>query len=232
VDGYRREPLSYYTRRGPLGQAWQALPDRLKQRVAAVGLGAGGVSCYAEAGQRWTFYEIDPVVERLARDDRYFTFLRDCPAQVRVVLGDARLSLAQARDGEFGLMILDAYTSDAVPVHLLTREALALYQRKLTADGVLLFHISHRHLRLERVLGALAQDAGLACLVSAGDDDPATDEPFSEGMFASKWMVLARDPTTLAQLQSVPGWEAPPPRLKTRPWTDDYASVFSVFRWR
>jgi len=231
VDGYRREPLSYYTRRGPLGQAWSALPDRLKQHVAVVGLGAGGVSCYAAAGQRWTFYEIDPLVERLARDPRYFTFLRDCPAAVRVVLGDARLSLAQARDGEFGLMILDAYTSDAIPVHLLTREALALYRRKLTADGVLLFHISHRHLRLERVLGALAQDAGLACRVAAGAA-PVEDEPLAEGMFASKWMVLAGDPATLAQWQNLPDWETPPPRLKTRPWTDDYASVFSVFRWR
>jgi len=233
VDPLQRdEPLAYFTRSGPLGQAFAALDDSLKQRVGVIGLGAGSLSSYGTRGERWTFYEIDPEVEEIARDRRYFTFLKDSPANVDVVLGDARLSLQQADDGQFGVLIMDAYTSDTIPLHLITREALALYLRKLAPDGVLIFHISNRHLRLEQVLGALAQDAGLTCMAQSEAVKNNTSELLTTGKIASKWVVMARQPSTLARLKADPRWQEPPPRLQARLWTDDYASVFSVFIWR
>ncbi|HUI05942.1 MAG TPA: fused MFS/spermidine synthase [Verrucomicrobiae bacterium] len=224
----RDEPLGYFTRTGPFGQAFAALGFPAKQRVGVVGLGAGTLACYAARGERWTFYEIDPAVERIARDPRYFTYLRDCPADVDVVLGDARLSLQKAADGQFGILVLDAYNSDTIPLHLITREAVALYLRKLAPDGALIFHISNRHLRLERVVGVLAQDAGLTCLAK-GESSPSF---LTTGKLSSKWAILARNPATLGSLMYDPSWLQPPPHLKTRLWTDDYASIFSVFDWR
>jgi hypothetical protein len=130
LDPRRRdEPLGYFTRTGPFGQAFGALVGPVKQRVGVIGLGAGSLACYATCGERWTFYEIDPAVERIARNPRYFTFLQDCAAEVDVVLGDARLSLQKVDDGQFGTLVLDAYNSDTVPLHLITQEALALYLR-------------------------------------------------------------------------------------------------------
>jgi SAM-dependent methyltransferase len=232
VDRQQRdEPLSYYMRRGPFGQAFAALEDSIKQRVGVIGLGAGSLAAYGRLGEHWTFYEIDPAVEEIAEDPRYFTFLRDCAANVDVVMGDARLSLQRTRDGQYGVLVLDAYTSDTIPLHLITREALALYLQKLAPDGVLIFHISNRHLRLERVLGVLAQDAGLSCVIqneSGGGDN----ELLATGKIPSKWLVMARHPETLAKLASDQLWQRPPPHLRARLWTDDYASVFSVFIWR
>src|SRR5579862_4742616 len=223
----RDEPLAYFTKSGPFGQAFATLDESLKQRVGVIGLGAGSLSSYGARGQRWTFFEIDPAVEQIARDRRYFTFLKDSRADVQVVLGDARLSLQRESDGKFGVLILDAYTSDTIPLHLITREAVALYLHKLAPDGALIFHISNRHLRLERVLGALAQDAGLVCMAQSDSVTDTTSELLATGKIASKWMVMARQPATLARLRSDPRWEQPPPGYQARLWTDDYASVFS-----
>lgn len=227
---FRREPLAYFTRTGPLGQMMAALPNEAKQRVAVVGLGAGTLACYAAAGQQWTFYEIDPAVERIARDPRYFTFLQDCPAVVDVVLGDGRLSLQAAANGQFGLMVLDAYSSDMPPLHLITREALALYIRKLTPNGVLAFNITNRHLDLEPVLANLARDAGLFALCRR---DTATTEDFNRsGKLSSAWVIMARDPVLVGDLIKDSRWQQPQHRGQTRLWTDDYASVFSAWSWR
>jgi spermidine synthase len=121
APGRNREPLSYYARSGPVGQVFEAFSGSENlRRVAVVGLGAGAMACYAAPGEEFTFYEIDPLVERIARDPRYFTFLRDC---LRAVLGDARISLKNVPDRFYGMLVLDAFSADAVPVHLLTREA-------------------------------------------------------------------------------------------------------------
>lgn len=227
---YRREPLAYFTRAGPFGQMMAALPKEATERVAVVGLGAGTLACYAEAGEEWTFFEIDPAVERIARDPRYFTYLQDCPAAVTVVLGDARLSLQAAADGRFGLMVLDAYSSDMPPLHLITREALALYVRKLAPGGVIAFNITNRHLDLEPVLAGLARDAGLFALHG---HDSFTPEDFKRtGRLASRWVVMAHGPARLGSLASDSRWRQPQPRGQARLWTDDYASLFSVWNWR
>jgi hypothetical protein len=229
--GHEREPLAYFSRTGPFGQAFAALPAGVKQRVGVIGLGTGTLASYAELGQQWTFFEIDPVVERLARNPEYFTFLPSCRGKVAVRLGDARLSLQQVPDDHFGTLVLDAYSSDTVPLHLITREALALYRQKTAANGVLLFHISNRHLRLEGVLGALAQDARLVCLAQS-ESNGGTAQLLVTGKIGSKWVVMARDLSVLGLLNRDPRWSAPPARLRTPVWTDDYASVFSVFHWR
>ena len=159
----RCEPTGYYHRAGPIGQVFDAARSRLAS-VAVVGLGSGALACYAEADQRWTFYEIDPVVERIAREPKYFTYLQHSRGHIDIVLGDGRLSMEQRDSGPYDLIVLDAFSSDAIPVHLLTREAVALYLSRLRFDGMIAVHISNRYLHLERLLKATADDGGLVAL--------------------------------------------------------------------
>ncbi|HEX2210727.1 MAG TPA: fused MFS/spermidine synthase, partial [Longimicrobium sp.] len=165
----RREPLTYYLLHGPLGKVFAATADRAgTRRVAVVGLGTGTTAAYARPGEDWTFYEIDPGIERIARDTAYFTYLADSPARTRVVLGDARLSLARDTAATYDLILLDAFSSDAIPVHLVTREALQTYLARLAPRGIIAFHISNRYLDLEPVVAALAKDRGLAARGGGG----------------------------------------------------------------
>ena len=224
----RREPLAYYARTGPLGEIIKVAAKASNEHVAVVGLGAGSAACYGEPGQQWTFYEIDPLVEQIARDPRYFTFLEDSTTEVKIVLGDARLSLQKAEDGQFGLIILDAYSSDALPLHLITREALALYLRKLTPDGILAFHITTRHLDLKTVLANLAQDVGLSALYLSDFAGP----DIARGKCSSRWLVMARRPEILQTLANAGYWRTPRPVPEVGVWTDDYASLFRVWSWK
>jgi hypothetical protein len=229
LDASRRlEPTTYYTTTGPVGDVFAAWTERPKSaRIGVVGLGTGSLACYGATGERWTFFEIDPVVERIAEDPSLFTFLRDCPSEQRVVLGDGRLSLRRAGSDSFDMLILDAFSSDGIPVHLLTREALALYRSKLDPDGLLLFHISNRYLDLHPVLGTLAEDAGLASL--ARDDTSVTDADRQVWKTASSWVVMVRDPAALEGLRDDAVWY--PLAAGHDLWTDDYSDVFGVVNW-
>lgn len=221
----RREPITYYSRAGPIGQVLTALNARGSlARVGVVGLGAGTLACYRQPGQTWTFFEIDPAVERIARNGRYFTYLADCAPDAEVVLGDARLSLAQT-DDRFDLIVLDAYSSDAIPMHLLTREALALYEQRLTDRGLLAFHISNRYLDLEPVLAALVEDAGLAAVLQAHGAEP------EQGVFGSVWVMVGRSPDSLAAFATDGRWQPLEVQAGIGVWTDDFSSVLSVLRW-
>jgi hypothetical protein len=214
----RAEPLSYYHRLGPIGQVLLAHSDRLAGgRVGVVGLGAGSLAAYATPAQRWTFYEIDPAVARVAAAPQFFTYLDDCGSGCRVVLGDGRLSLARSSE-TFDLLVLDAFSSDAIPVHLLTREALQVYLSRLSPEGVLAFHISNRHLDLRPILGALAADAGL---IAYAQLDAAGDRTI--GHTGSSWMVMARDAHVLESLTRDPRWERP--EVGADLWTDDFSNV-------
>ncbi len=193
VDPARRgEALAYYHRTGPIGEVLALYGGETRKTIAAVGLGAGALASFAQPGQAWTYFEIDPVVLKLASDPRFFSFLRDSRAKLRVVLGDARLSLLREPEGKFDLIILDAYSSDAIPVHLVTREALALYLRKLADGGLLAFHISNQHLDLEPVFGNLARDARLIALTR--DDSIVSRRELALGKAPSLWLVMARRP--------------------------------------
>jgi len=227
-DGVERlEPLAYFTREGPLGHVFAALKERLGgARIAVTGLGAGAIACYAEPGQSWTFYEIDPTVVAIARDPRYFTLLRDCAPEARIVLGDARLTLAEAPDAHYRLIVLDAFSSDSVPVHLINREAVRLYLAKLEAGGVLVFNITNRYLDLVPVVAALANDAGLIGYVRG---DQAV-EP-ERHRYSSGWVVLGRSIVDVAGFAADPRWVALAAVRHGRLWTDDFSNVIGAFRW-
>jgi SAM-dependent methyltransferase len=223
-----REPLAYYTAAGPIGQAFAAFSGPAeRRRVAVVGLGVGSLACYKQPGQRWTYYEIDPAVERIARDPQLFSFLQQCDPQPQIVLGDARLTLQSSRE-QYDLLVLDAYSSDTIPMHLLTREALQLYQRRLAPGGVLAFHISNLYLDLKPVVGALAADAGLAALEQ--DDLALSAEDQATGRRPAQWVLLARSPADLGPLAASPRWQplAAPPGAPV--WTDDFSSIITALR--
>lgn len=224
-----REPLSYYHRAGPLGDVFDAFNQaNPRAHVGVVGLGTGAVACYATADQRWTFFEIDPLVEDIARDDRYFSYLRDCGADSSVKLGDARLSL-QDDPQQYDMLVLDAYSSDSIPMHLVTREALELYTDRLAPGGMLVFHISNRHLDLQPVLGTLAQDAGLRGIVRV---DAPDEQAQLDGRTPSEWVVMARHADDLGSLAVDERWQPLRTRGDQPVWTDAYGSVLSVFRWQ
>jgi spermidine synthase len=221
-----REPLSYYTRSGPVGQALALAGPR--RDVAVIGLGTGALACYRTQGESWTFFEIDDAVARIARNARYFHYLSDCGAGTRIVLGDGRLSLRAMADRTYDLLIVDAFSSDSVPAHLLTQEALALYLSKLKPHGIILINISNKYLRLEPVLAAAIQSAG-----AAGLDEiyVPSDAQAAMGAFGCEWMAIAATPSDLRFLDSDRRWRPIAPARDTRPWTDDFSNIFRAIRW-
>jgi hypothetical protein len=225
ADALAPLPLTYYTPSGPAGDAFRALA-RPGQRVGVIGLGAGALMHFASPGERWRFFEIDPAVNAIAHDTRFFTFLGRAKAPYDVIEGDARLSLA--RDSMwFDILVLDAFSSDAVPVHLLTREAIRVYESRLRPGGVVLMHISNRFYDLGPIVGVMARDAGLAAL-QRQDLDP--DDMEVTGKFGSHWVALSRDGSRIEPLRSS-GWESLTLR-EMRVWTDDFSSVLPLLRTR
>jgi len=224
------DPLTYYHKSGPFGQAFAALPIATSAReIAAVGLGVGTLATYARPGQHWTFYEIDPAVERIARTRAYFTYLDDCGARCQVVLGDGRLSLRQAPPRKYGLIVLDAFSSDAIPVHLLTSEALAMYLTRLSPGGAIAFHISNRHLSLGPIVQRLAIAHGL---VAVEQLQPVSQSDADAGKSPSDWVVMARTEADLGSLASDRRWHKPSASSDTPFWTDDFSNIVSVMRFR
>jgi SAM-dependent methyltransferase len=223
-------PTSYYNREGPLGQVFAAMRAvQPLKHVACVGLGTGTTACYQEPGQTMTFFEVDPAMARIARNPRLFRYLELYGENVNVVFGDGRQSISRVADGTFDLIVLDAFSSDAIPVHLLTREALAIYMRKLAPGGIVLFHISNRYVDLEPVLANLAADAGYSALLE--DYDPNEAERDSGGS-ASTWVAVARNDTDLALLATDDRWGPPLADDRVGLWTDDYSDLFRTLLWR
>jgi spermidine synthase len=223
----RREPLAYYHRTGPIGALLTSMrKDERLERVGLVGLGAGSLAAYAQGGQRWTFFEIDPAVRYIAQDSGLFTFLRDAPSgSIDIVLGDARITLQQSPE-KFGVLVVDAFGSDAIPWHLLTREALELYQQRLRDDGILAFHISNRYVDLEPVLAQHAATLGLTCTVAI-DKAPVAQHP---GKMESVWVFLAKEQIRLPGAEFRPRAGEFDPSMRS--WTDDFADLLQVLRWR
>jgi SAM-dependent methyltransferase len=231
MEELRNRPTTYYHPTGPIGRLLTEVGGRPEMdAIAVVGLGAGSLAAYGRPGQTLTMYEIDPEVVRTARDPALFTFLRDTRAEVRIVLGDGRLQLARAPEAAYGLLVLDAFSSDAVPVHLLTREAVRVYLRALRPDGVLAFHLSNRYLDLVRVADALAADAGLTGVVI--HDPVAGAGERLEGKEPSTWVLLARHPAALGALRGVAFARPLPTSPVPKPahlWTDSFSNLVSVF---
>jgi len=226
-----REATTYFYRTGPLGQFFSLLDSsNIPFRVGIIGLGVGQISTYAQAGQQWTYYEIDPTVERIARDTRYFTYLKECRADLRIVLGDGRLKLSDAPDGFYNVLILDAYSSDSVPVHLITRQALKLYLSKLKPNGKIVFHISNRYLDLEPVLGNLAGDAGLFAFCQ--HDTSVSPDEGRKGKTASTYVIMSRARTDLESIARDSRWKPIRKRPDLGVWTDDFSSILRVVNWQ
>jgi hypothetical protein len=221
------QALAYYHRTGPVGQVFEAVEANGGwQRAAVIGLGSGSMATYGDRGQRMTFYEIDPSVADIASNPELFTFLRDTGAEVEIVVGDGRLTLADAPDGAYDIIFMDAFSSDSPPVHLLTREAMRLYVDKLAPAGLLVFNVSNRYLDLASVVQRQARDAGLTGLVQF---DRRLDEAPPGDKEPSQFVVLSRDAARLGSVAANGRWQ-PIGWPDGRVWTDDYSDVISALR--
>ncbi|WJY19568.1 fused MFS/spermidine synthase [Alteriqipengyuania flavescens] len=225
----RNKPTSYYGPSSGVGLVLSAAPQIVggDAAVGVVGLGTGTLACYARPGQDWTFFEIDPVVAEYSRDGT-FTFLHDCTPDASIHIGDARLVLEDLPPASFDVLVIDAFSSDAIPLHLLTTEALEIYERALKPGGIVLFHISNRYIDLQPVFAAHAGEQGWGALLRDGRGSG------SDATTSSFWIAAARTPEPLARmLQAHPQeqWVSLP-EPASRPWTDDHASILPFIMWR
>jgi len=215
-----RTPTGYYGPLTPIGTAMNALNEAGRiDRVAILGLGAGAMACHARPGQHWTYYEIDPLVVQVAQDQRLFTFLSTCTPDAPVIVGDARLELAKQPPGAYDLVLADAFSSDAVPTHLITREAMQLYLNSVDEDGVVLVHVSNRNLAMAEVAARAGLAAGAVVI-----ERLYLPEQRAYANFGSQVVAIARTREALAPLMAAGGWQYsdPPP---ARAWTDDYSNI-------
>jgi hypothetical protein len=224
----RPEPITYYHKDGGIGQAIAAIRARKGSplRVAVIGLGAGTLACASEPGESWKFFEIDQTMVDTARDPKYFTYITRCQPDLKPVIGDARLTFAREPDGVYDLIIIDAYSSDAIPIHLATREAMAIYKDKLAPQGAVLVHVSNRHLELSSVVVGIADANELESWVYS--EDSGRDDEY---IFATSVVVCAREDGDVGELASSDEWAKTAPNENQRVWTDDYSNVLGAV-WR
>jgi hypothetical protein len=220
-------PLTYYHRAGPLGALFSARPwsDSITH-VGVVGLGVGSTLAYARENSHWTFYEIDPLVAQIASNTNYFHFLSRAPTRARIVLGDARLSIGREPLASLDLLLVDAFSSDAIPVHLVTKEALDLYRRRLRPGGVIAWHISNRYVDLSPVLEALARNAHLDLV----EYDEARLPARADGRFLADWLVMVDPERTEGSFSPWDGWKPVHSKKRSMLWTDDFSNVLDVVR--
>jgi hypothetical protein len=224
----RPEPISYYHKDGGIGQAITAIRERKGGpiRVAVIGLGAGTLTCASEPGENWKFFEIDQSMVDTARDPKYFTYINNCEPDLQPVMGDARLTFAKEPDGIYDLIIVDAYSSDAIPIHLATEEAMEIYKDKLAPQGAVLMHVSNRHLELSSVVVGIADANDLKSWVYSEDSNRD-----NEYIFATSVVVSAREEADIGKLASSDQWALTEADETQRVWTDDYSNVLGAV-WR
>ena len=224
----RPVPISYYDKDGGIGQAIAAIRARKSGsiRVAVIGLGAGTLACASVPGENWTFFEIDQTMIDTARDPRYFTFIEKCAPQMKPVLGDARLTFAREPDGQYDLIIVDAYSSDAIPIHLATQEAMAIYRSKLAPQGAVAMHVSNRHLELASVVAGIANANGLTSWHF--NEDSGRDDTY---VFTTDVVISARADADIGSLASNEKWVKTVPPADQQVWTDDYSNILGAV-WR
>jgi hypothetical protein len=224
----RPEPISYYHKDGGIGQAITAIRERKGGpiNVAVIGLGSGTLTCASEPGENWRFFEIDQSMVDTARDPKYFTYIQNCEPGLKPVMGDARLTFAKEPDGAYDLIIVDAYSSDAIPIHLATEEAMEIYKDKLAPHGAVLMHVSNRHLELASVVVGIADANDLKCWVYSEDSNRD-----NEYIFATNVVVCAREEADVGSLASSDVWALTEADDNQRVWTDDYSNVLgAVYR--
>jgi hypothetical protein len=221
----RPEAITYYHRDGGIGQAITAVRERKAAplKVAVIGVGSGTLTCASEPGESWKFFEIDQTMVDTARDPRYFRYISSCAPNFKPVIGDARLTFAKEPDGAYDLIIVDAYSSDAIPIHLATEEAMKIYKDKLAPHGAVVMHVSNRHLDLETVVVGIAEANDLKSWVYNEDSDRDADY-----IFATDVVVSAREDADVGKLASSKQWEETEADEKQRVWTDDYSNIIGA----
>jgi hypothetical protein len=224
----RPEPITYYHKDGGIGQAIAAVRERkgAPLRVAVIGVGSGTLACASEPGETWKFFEIDQTMVDTARDPKYFSYIENCEPDLKPVIGDARLTFAKEPDGVYDLIIVDAYSSDAIPIHLATEEAMEIYKDKLAPQGAVVMHVSNRHLELASVIVGIADANDLKSWVYS--EDSGRDDEY---IFATSVVVSAREEADVGNLASSDQWEETAADEKQRVWTDDYSNVLGAV-WR
>jgi len=224
----RPEPITYYHKDGGIGQAIAAIRERKAAplSVAVIGVGSGTLTCAADPGENWKFFEIDQTMVDTARDPKYFSYIKSCMPDFKPVIGDARLTFAREPDGLYDLIIVDAYSSDAIPIHLATREAMAIYKTKLAPQGAVVMHVSNRHLELESVVVGIADANDLKSWVY--DQDSSSDDEY---IFSTDVVVSARGDADVGSLASSDKWDEREPTEGERVWTDDYSNILGAV-WR
>jgi hypothetical protein len=224
----RPEPITYYHKDGGIGRAITAVRERKggPLRVAVIGLGSGTLACASEPGESWKFFEIDQSMVDTARDPKYFTYIQDCAPDLKPVIGDARLTFAKEPDGIYDLIIVDAYSSDAIPIHLATKEAMKIYKDRLAPQGAVVMHVSNRHLELSSVIVGIAEANDLKSWVYSEDSNRD-----AEYIFPTSVVVCAREEADVGKLASSEEWELTEADENQRVWTDDYSNVLGAV-WR
>jgi predicted O-methyltransferase YrrM len=223
TDELRKTPTTYYAEDSGIGLAMRWCCAGRARNIGVVGLGAGTLAAYGQPGDRITFYEINPAVEPIARN--LFTYMRESGAQIGVVQGDARTSLAAEAPRNFDVLVIDAFSGDAIPLHLLTTQALELYKKHLAPNGILAFHISNQHVDLEPEVALLAQSAGLQAMrVSTPPND-------QRGEFSATWMLLTHSPGFFKVPEVFNQAQKPARNPHVRVWTDDYSSLLPILHW-
>ena len=228
----RPEPITYYTTNSGIGQAIKAVREQKGGpiRIAAVGLGTGSIACLSEEGDALTFYEIDQSVVRIAREDNYFTFVESCAPDAQITLGDARFTLADVPDGRYDIVVVDAFSSDAIPIHLLTQEAMAIYLKKAAPNGLVVLHVSNRHLELSSVVAGIADANGAITRVHVGGAGDNDEGEYSDSAYrySTNVAVVGRSEEAFGPLTTRKSWEIKEPDPRQRVWTDDYSNLIGA----
>ncbi|MGA7005119.1 MAG: fused MFS/spermidine synthase [Pseudolabrys sp.] len=226
----RPRPITYYHDKSAMNRVIEAVRARKggPLRTAVIGLGSGSLACRIASGETWRFFEIDPTIIDIARDPDRFTFLSSCAPGLPIVLGDARLTFAQELNHVYDLIIVDAYSSDAIPVHLATAEAMGIYKSKLSPQGVVMMHISNRHLELRSVVEGIAAANGLKTWIWSNGSEDTDDENY---IFGSDVAISAENENDIGALSNDKFWVLTPPNPAVRTWTDDYSNIAGAV-WR
>ena len=219
---YAGKPLSYYHPTGPIGDVMKLIESRPGQHVGVVGLGTGTLAAYGGPTRRITFFDVDPQVVDIAQG--FFSFVKRCGTNCDIVMGDGRLSIQAQPDGQFDLIILDAFNSDSIPAHLVSREAVRMYMKKLKEEGILLFHVSNRYLDVEELASAVIWDEGFPGFARRDNDEEPT------GKAASDYVAAVRKAQYMDEIPHRDEWEPIGQPTTIKSWTDDYSNMLSVIR--
>lgn len=227
-DADKLVPITYYHPMGPVGDIFALLNlFPFPQKVAVLGLGVGSVACYKAPERSFDFYEIDPNVVKLAEDRKYFTYLKDCGSPYSVIVGDARLKIAEQEDKKYDLVFVDTFSSDNIPVHIMTKEAFEIYFKKIKENGILSIHISNRFLELRPVVSSIAKELGLEVKIKEDrrNEVPGSNIPY----FKSTYVIMSKSKNSIARLDEHLNW-FPYEGKAVQPWTDEYVNILSTIK--